>query len=196
MSIHPNAYLMFRIQITETPVLRFPRIKLCRGVHILKGNRIFTVAGLRDPLRFAVFLPVVILQSNPFIEPSRNPFLCFGGKARAQFRMGDLVRQYVEFEILVRYTDISPQKQIAKNILDNFVHFNKTVQYRSFICPSTVELNIFASYGNFPVPDGNIRLTKTAGREIGIAAAGYQQVIHRIILHSVPAGIRFYLPDV
>ena len=99
---HPYIEFMFRVQITETSVLRCPRRELCRGVHILKGNRVFPVVGLRDPLRFAVFLPVVILQSNPFIEPSRNSFLCFGGKARAQFRMGDLVRQYVEFEILVR----------------------------------------------------------------------------------------------
>ena len=103
---HPYIELMLRIQITETPVLRFPRIKLCRGVHILKSNRVFSVVGLRDPLRFAVFLPVVILQSNPFIEPSRNSFLCFGGKARAQFRMSDLMRQNVEFDILVRNTDI------------------------------------------------------------------------------------------
>ena len=90
---------MLRIQITETPVLCFPRIKLCRSVHILNGNRIFTVVGLLGPLRFAVFLPIVILQSNPFIEPSRNSFLCFGGKARVQFRMSDLVCQNVEFEI-------------------------------------------------------------------------------------------------
>ena len=52
---------MLRIQITETPVLRFPRIELCRGVHILKGNRIFTNVGLLDPLCFTVSFPVVIL---------------------------------------------------------------------------------------------------------------------------------------
>ena len=49
------------VHTTENGKHRCYSCNHCRGVHFLKSNRVFPVVGLRDPLRFTIALPVVIL---------------------------------------------------------------------------------------------------------------------------------------
>ena len=101
MSLHPNTNLMFRIQVTETPVFYRSSIKFRTCIHIFERKCVFSVISLFNPCLQPILLPIIILRGKSLIKPCRNPFQSICIQAGMQLRMSEFMCYYVNIKVFI-----------------------------------------------------------------------------------------------
>ena len=101
MNLHPFADFMFRIQITETPVLNRSCIKFRTCIHIFKRNCVFSVISLFNPRIQPILLTIIILRGKSLIKPCGNTFQGFHIQASMQLCMSEFMCYDVDIQVFI-----------------------------------------------------------------------------------------------